>query len=261
MIDPIAFKIGPLAVRWYGIAYEISLIVSVGILIQMNKKRPVFKNSQQIIDFLFWLFSVGVLFGGRLGYVLFYNLPYYLDNPLKIFAVWEGGMSFHGGMIASVLLALYLGKKHKINLLAMGDMMAVVGGLVTFWTRIANFINQELVGRVIQNENWKWMGFDFGDGFLRYPSQLFQSAGSLVLFIILLVIWIRTRKKGVVTFSYFFFYGLIRFVLEFWREPDSQIGFLFKYFTLGQLLSFGMLIVGAIGLFYLWILDRNLTET
>lgn len=251
MIDPVAFSIGPLAVRWYGLAYAFSLLISVGILILLNKKRKVFLDSNQIFDFLFWIFLVGVLAGGRLGYVLFYNLPYYLDHPARVFALWEGGMSFHGGMIGTVLVALFLIKKHRLDLFKVTDMLAVPGGLVTAWTRLANFVNRELYGRVIEHEGWNWMGVDFGDGLLRYPSQLFQSAGAVVLFLILLFIYRQNPKKGTVTMCYFIFYGLIRFVLEFWREPDVQVGFLLKYFTLGQLLSLAMAMVGFAGLIWL----------
>ena len=251
MIDPVAFHIGPLAVRWYGLAYAVSLLISTGNLILLNRKRPVFKDNSQIFDFLFWIFLIGVLIGGRLGYVLFYNLPYYLEFPGKIVALWEGGMSFHGGMIGSVLVMYFLAKKHRIDLLRMTDMLAVPAGLVTATTRLANFVNRELVGRIIENEHWKWLGVDFGDGYLRYPSQLFQSAGAVILFLILLFIYCRKPKKGITTAGYFIGYGLIRFILEFWRQPDAQIGFLFKYFTLGQLLSLLMALAGFIGFLFL----------
>jgi phosphatidylglycerol:prolipoprotein diacylglycerol transferase len=246
MIDPVALQIGPLVVRWYGVAYAVSLLISIGIAILLNKKRPVFKDSNQILDFMFWIFLIGVLLGGRLGYVLFYNLPYYLEHPAKIIAVWEGGMSFHGGMIVSALVIWFLARKHRIDLLRMTDLLAVPAGLVTAPTRIANFINRELFGRIIQSDSWKWLGVDFGDGYLRYPSQLFQSAGAVLLFLILLFIYRSKPKKGVTTACYFIFYGLIRFILEFWRQPDAQIGFIFRYLTLGQLLSLGMVVFGLI---------------
>ena len=251
MIDPIALQLGPLAIRWYGIAYALSLMISLGLLILLNKKRPVFKNNQQILDFVFWIFLIGVLLGGRLGYVLFYNLPYYIEHPAKIIAIWEGGMSFHGGVLASAMVALYLAKKYKLELLSLLDLIAVPTALTTALPRIANFINRELYGRVIESENWKWLAIDFGDGLLRFPSQLFQSAGAVLLFFILLFIYSRKPKKGMVVMSYLVFYGLIRFTLEFWRQPDAQIGFLFKYFSLGQLLSLLMTLIGMVGLIWL----------
>lgn len=251
MIDPIAFHIGPLAVRWYGIAYATSLIISLLILTALNKKRPVFKDNNQIFDFLFWIFLVGVLVGGRLGYVLFYNLPYYIGHPAKIFAIWEGGMSFHGGLIGTVIVAYYLAKMHKIDVLKMMDLMAIAGGLATALPRVANFINRELYGRVIESAQWKWIGVNFGDGQLRFPSQLFQSAGSVIVFLGLLYIFFRKPKKGVLTFSYFILYGAVRFIIEFWREPDVQIGYILKYFTLGQAFSLAMVVFGIGGLIVL----------
>jgi len=251
MIDPVAFEIGPLAVRWYGLAYAFSLLISIGILILLNKKRPVFKDNNQIFDFLFWIFLIGVLLGGRLGYVIFYNLSYYIDYPAKIFALWEGGMSFHGGLIGTALVAWFLARKHRINVVSLMDIIAIPGGLVTVLSRIANFINRELYGRVIESPKWEWIGVDFGDGFLRYPSQLFQSAGAVVLFLIMLLIFSRKPKRGVLALNYFALYGIIRFVLEFWREPDVQVGFIFGFFTLGQLLSLGMFLLGATGIILL----------
>jgi len=247
LLDPIAFHVGPLAVRWYGIAYAASLLISLGILAALNKKRPLFKDINQIFDFVFWIFLLGVLVGGRLGYVLFYNLPYYIEHPAKIIALWEGGMSFHGGLIGTAIVALYLGRKYKLDLLKMTDLMATAGSLATALPRVANFINRELYGRVIESAQWKWMGVDFGDGLLRYPSQLFQSAEAVIVFLIMLILFKRNPRKGTLTASYLILYGLGRFVIEFWRQPDAQIGFIFKYFTLGQLLSLGMVLAGVTG--------------
>jgi len=257
MIDPIAFSIGPISVHWYGLAYAGGLLISILILTTLNKKRPLFKDNNEIFDFLFWIFLVGVLLGGRLGYIIFYNLPYYLQNPAKIIAIWEGGMSFHGGMLASVAVAYYLAKKKGYDIIKMMDMMAVPAAFATALPRIANFINRELYGRVIENSSWEWIGVDFGDGLLRFPSQLFQSAGAVVLFLILLLIWSKKPAKGVTMFSYFALYGLIRVILEFWRQPDIQVGFLIGWLTMGQLLSFGMLVAGVIGLGYAKRLDKS----
>lgn len=248
MIDPIAFHIGPLAVHWYGISYAVGLAVGIWILTMLNKKRPVLKNNNQIFDFAFWIFLSGIMLGGRLGYVLFYNLPYYLRNPAKIIAIWDGGMSFHGGLIASLIVVYLFCKKNKINFFKLGDLIVIPSALALMFTRIANFINRELVGRAIENSRWEWLGVDFGDGILRYPSQLFQSASALLLFLILLFIFSRHPKKGILTFSYLMFYGLFRFIIEFWRAPDPQIGFIWQYFTLGQLFSFLMFLAGLIGL-------------
>ena len=247
-MDPIAFKIGPLAIHWYGIAYAVALLLGIWIAIQLNKKQRIFKNKGQILDLAFWIFLFGVILGGRLGYVLFYNLPYYIENPAKIIAIWEGGMSFHGGVIASLIVGWLFCKKNKINFLHAGDLAVVPISLALLFSRLANFINQELVGRIIMNRQWEWLGVDFGDGILRYPSQIFQAISAILLFLILLFIFLRRPKKGMVLFSYLMLYGLFRIITEFWRTPDPQVGFIWQYFTLGQILSFLMLLAGLIGL-------------
>lgn len=245
MIDPIAFSVGPISVHWYGILYGVSLLLGVWILTQLNKKRPVLKGSNQIFDLAIWVFLLGVIIGGRLGYILFYNLPYYLNNPAKALAIWEGGMSFHGGLLASLFVGYFYCKKHRINYLALADLAAIPAALAQGIGRIGNFINAELVGRPVQSKAWNFLGVDFGDGVLRFPSQLFQSLSLLILFLILLFLFTRTSKKGMIFFSYLVLSGLFRFVTEFWREPDSQIGFIFKTLTLGQLLS---ILIGAFGI-------------
>ena len=251
MINPVAFKIGPISIHWYGISYGIGLLLGIWITILLNKKRKAFRDDNQIYNLAFWMFLIGVILGGRLGYVIFYNLPYYALNPSKVFAIWEGGMSFHGGLIMSALVFYFFCKKHRINFFDAGDLAVIPGALALMFTRIANFINGELVGRAIENPNWKWMGVDFGDGILRYPSQLFQSASALILFLILLLIFRRKPKRGALVFSYIALYGLFRFIEEFWRAPDAQIGFIWKYFTLGQLFSIVMFITGALGLYFI----------
>jgi len=251
MINPIALKIGPVTVHWYGISYAIGLLLSIWIVYLLNKKRKIFKDANQIFDLAFWVFLFGVILGGRLGYVLFYNLPFYLSHPAKIFAIWEGGMSFHGGLIATIAVIWFYCKKNKINFLSAGDIIVIPGALALTFTRLANFVNRELVGRPIENLNFKWMGVDFGDGILRYPSQLFQSASALLLFLILLFLYSKKTKKGVLVFSYIGLYGLFRFIEEFWRAPDPQVGFIWKYFTLGQMFSVLMILIGLIGVVFI----------
>jgi phosphatidylglycerol:prolipoprotein diacylglycerol transferase len=245
MIDPIALQLGPLAIRWYGISYALSLAIGIGVLILLNKRTKVFKDANQIVDLCFWLFLLGVLLGGRLGYILFYNFPFYLEHPAKVFAIWEGGMSFHGGFIGALVVALVWLRKHKISFWKAADMIVIPGALAPSLTRIANFINQELVGRVIENPKWQWLGVDFGDGVLRYPSQLFQSANGVIIFLLMLLIFSRHPKTGILTASYFILQGLFRFITEFTRAPDPQIGYILNFFTLGQLLSLGMVGVGV----------------
>lgn len=250
MIDPVAFSIGPLEVRWYGLAYGAGLALCIWILTVLNKKRPVFKDNNQIFDFTFWVFLCGVLLGGRLGYVLFYNLPYYLDHPSKIIAIWEGGMSFHGGLIGSAIVAYTLGKKYKLEMVKLLDLIAVPAAIADALPRVANFINRELYGRPIENHNWDWLGVNFGDGILRYPSQLFQATSSVILFFILLFIFSRKPKTGTLLASYLIIYGLFRTIIEFWRQPDEQIGLIFGMLSMGQVLSLGVSLIGVIVLIY-----------
>ncbi|MBU0578330.1 prolipoprotein diacylglyceryl transferase, partial [Patescibacteria group bacterium] len=161
---------------------------------------------------------------------------------------WDGGMSFHGGLILSIIVAYLFCRRQKISFLSVADIAVIPGALALVFTRLANFVNRELIGRVIESPKWEWLGVDFGDGLLRFPSQLFQSFNALLLFLILLIIFRRKPKKGVLLFSYLTFYGLLRFIAEFWRAPDSQIGFIWTYFTLGQIFSFLMLVAGVVGL-------------
>ena len=248
MIDPIAFNIGPIAVHWYGISYGVALIVSIWILTRLNKKAKVFKDNEQIFDFMFWVFLLGIIVGGRLGYVFFYNLPFYLQNPLDTLKVWDGGMSFHGGLIAALLVSYFYTKKHKIDYLKMADMVVVPGALATSFGRVANFINRELVGREVLSENWQWLGVDSGDGMLRYPSQLFQAAAGVVIFIILLIIFRKSPKRGVLFSSYFILQGSFRFLIEFFRAPDAHLGFQALGLTRGQWLSLVVVLGGVVAL-------------
>ncbi|MFH1012686.1 MAG: prolipoprotein diacylglyceryl transferase, partial [Candidatus Peregrinibacteria bacterium] len=164
MIDPVAFSIGPLSVRWYGIAYAVGLLLAIWILGRLNEKRLVFRDKQQIYDLMFWVFFLGVIVGGRLGYVFFYNLPYYLSHPADIIAIWKGGMSFHGGLLGSLAVGYFYGKKHRLDVLAMTDLVAIPASLALAMGRLANFVNRELVGRVVEHPSWQWLGVDFGDG-------------------------------------------------------------------------------------------------
>jgi phosphatidylglycerol:prolipoprotein diacylglycerol transferase len=255
MIDPIAFHIGPLAVRWYGLSYGVGLGVGLLILNALNKveaKRYAtapFKDWNQILDFAFYLFLIGVILGGRLGYVLFYNLPYYFENPLKVFAIWEGGMSFHGGLIGSAIVAFFYFREHKIPFLKAADIAVIPGALALTFTRLANFVNQELCGRPIENPAWNNWGVQCGDTLLRWPSQIFQSIEALVLALLLLWIYSRKPKIGMVFFSYLTLNGLFRMVTELFRQPDLQIGYIARYWTLGQILGFLVFVAGLLGIF------------
>lgn len=244
MLDPVAFSVGPLQIRWYGIAYLLGLALSVAILLKLNQKRPVFKSNDQIYDLAFLVFLVGIIAGGRVGYVLFYNLPYYLAHPAEVFAIWKGGMSFHGGLIGSLIAGYFYCKKHAIRFLDVVDLAVVPASLALAFGRLANFVNRELVGRVIENAHWQWLGVDFGDGVLRWPSQLFAAGKDVLIFTILFLIFRKNPRRGMLTAGFLMLYGALRFFVEFFRAPDEQVGFIFQHFTLGQLFSLGMLAAG-----------------
>lgn len=244
-IDPVIIHIGPLAIRWYSIAYIMGIILAWLLIRYFNKKDQVFDEKKISDDF----FSYGILsliLGGRIGYVLFYNFSYYLHNPLEILKVWEGGMSFHGGLIGVTTASYLLCKKHKISFLSFMDLLSIAVPIGLFFGRIANFINQELCGRITTSS----IGIIFPNSgpLPRHPSQLYEATlEGLVLLCILfsLANFTRIRKyKGCLSGVFLIGYGISRFIVEFFREPDIQIGYIFKYFTMGQLLSIPVIILG-----------------
>lgn len=247
-IDPVIFYLGPFAVRWYGLMYSLAFVI--GYLwfhySRLGKKLPLTSPQK---DTLIFSIILGVLLGGRLGYILFYNLNFYLQNPLKIFAVWEGGMSFHGGVLGVLLALWWFHKKHKVPFLQLSDVITTVAPIGLFFGRIGNFINGELYGRIASNF---CLYFPTDPKNCRYPTQLLESLfEGLVLFLILYVVGRKTEKPGIVSSFFLIFYGIFRFVIEFLREPDVQLGYLWWGFTQGQLLSVFMIIAGGILLFYL----------
>ncbi len=247
IVDPIIFQIGPLAIRWYSLAYVAGLIFAWLIIKYFNKQNKVFDEKKVGDDFfMYGIFSI--ILGGRLGYVLFYNLPFYLKHPIDILKIWEGGMSFHGGLIGVIIGSYLFCKKHKINLLSFTDLLAVAIPIGLFFGRIANFINLELYGRVTTSK----LGIVFpnaGD-MPRHPSQLYEATlEGFLLFIILFSLAKFTNiknRKGCLSGIFLIGYGISRFTVEFFREPDIQIGYIMKYFTLGQLLTIPIIIIGIL---------------
>jgi phosphatidylglycerol:prolipoprotein diacylglycerol transferase len=246
-IDPIIFQVGPLAVRWYGMMYLLGFVFSYICMRQVLKWRNFNFTPDDISDMLFYA-VFGVILGGRLGYVIFYNPVYYFQHPLDIPAIWQGGMSFHGGFLGVVVALLLYGKRRNKQTLEIGDLIAVGTPIGLFFGRIGNFINAELWGRTT---DVPW-GIVFpGAGPLpRHPSQLYEAClEGLVLFAVLLFLHWRRVSKGVVMFAFVSGYGLARFIVEFFREPDAHIGFLPGHVTMGQLLSLPMFVVGLIGIY------------
>ena len=242
-IDPVFLSIGPLQFRWYGLMYVLSFIATYFIISSeiTRKKLPLTKDD--VADLVFYG-AMGVVLGGRIGYILFYNPGFYLNNPLKLFAVWEGGMSFHGGFLGVMLAFLLYARRRKIPFLTLIDMAALCAPVGLGLGRIGNFINGELYGRATGSP-WGII-FPGSDGVPRHPSQLYEAfLEGLVLFFIVLFVSKKTRVSGVTTCSAIAGYGLFRFIVEFFRQPDAQMGLFFGLFSMGQLLSLPMLIIGV----------------
>lgn len=242
------FKIGSLQVHWYGLMYAMAFLAGY-VWFYFSKIGKSLKLKDAEKDTLLLGAILGVLLGGRIGYILFYNLPFYISNPLKIFAVWEGGMSFHGGVLGVGVALFWFSRRYKIAFLKLADLVTGIAPLGLFFGRIGNFVNGELYGRVAQHY---CLYFPADPLNCRYPSQLAESLlEGLLLFIILYCIGRRTQKTGVITSFFLIFYGIFRFLIEFFREPDAQIGYIFKVFTLGQFFCALMVLSGGILLFAL----------
>lgn len=245
-IDPVLIRIGPLAVRWYGLMYLLAFGVGYLVIRGLGRRRNVPMADTTASDLLFHA-MLGVILGGRLGYVLFYNPGYYLRHPLRIFAVWEGGMSFHGGLLGVVAAVLIFSYRKRLPVLLVADIMAAAAAPGLFFGRIGNFINGELWGRVT---DLPWgMVFPGAGSAPRHPSQLYEALlEGLVLTVVLLLLHRRKVAHGVPFFTFFLLYGVFRFAVEFVREPDAHLGYLWAGATMGQLLSLPMIGLGIVGL-------------
>lgn len=259
-IDPIVFQFGFFAVRWYSLAYIFGLIGAWGLARKMSKYDGSVFTVLKIDDFLVWA-TVGVVLGGRLGYVLFYNAPYFYEFPSQILAIWQGGMSFHGGLLGVIAATILFARKKKIPILSMGDILVCVAPLGLFLGRLANFANGELFGRVTNSVPWA-MVFPQGGPEPRHPSQLYEAGlEGLLLFVILNAIWWLLpqyrKRQGFVTGLFFILYGIFRFGIEFTREPDAHLGFIWQHLSMGQLLCIPM-VLGGFYLISLTSLKRQL---
>ncbi len=247
-IKPYLIKIGPVEIRWYGLMYLFGFVSSY-LLVRHQVKKKNLNINKELIDDLYFYIILGLIVGARLGYVLFYNLSEYLKSPLEIFALWHGGMSFHGGLIGAITAGYIFSKKKKIDFWLFSDLIIATAPIGLALGRIGNFINGELFGR-ISTVPWA-MVFPSGGPVPRHPSQLYEAFGEgVILFLILWFLKDRVKKTGYLTAFFLLFYGLIRFFLEFFREPDPQLGFVFYFFTMGQLLCLAMIVFSAIIFFY-----------
>ncbi len=243
-IDPVFLHVGPLQLRWYGLMYMVSFIIGYFVLKRFARMRKLDMSIDDLYDLLFYLI-IGVMVGGRLGYVIFYDFPSYVNNPLSIVAIWQGGMSFHGGFLGVIIAALLVARKKGWDFWEIADLVSAAVPIGLGLGRIGNFINGELFGRPT---NLPWaMVFPEGGGVPRHPSQLYEALlEGPVLFLILRWIYKKNLARGTVFWALVAFYGLFRFLVEFVREPDVQIGLDLGPFTRGQLLTFPMLVLGTV---------------
>ena len=244
--DPVAIQLGPLAIRWYGLMYLVAFVAGILLGRLRIKQRPDLGWSYKDLDDLLFYCVIGVVLGGRLGYVLFYKLTEYLHDPIKIFYVWEGGMSFHGGFLGVILAMLWFARRCKRHWFAVTDFLAPLIPLGLGAGRIGNFINGELWGRAT-NVSWAMIFPSAGDGQPRHPSQLYEAGLEGVL--LFAIIWGFSRKPrpmGAVSAVFLISYGVLRFLVEFTREPDAFLGLLAMGWSMGQWLSLPMVVGGVV---------------
>jgi phosphatidylglycerol:prolipoprotein diacylglycerol transferase len=258
--DPVLVHIGPFAIRWYALGYI------VGILLGWVYAKAILRSqrawggaapisSVQFDDFVLWV-TLGIILGGRIGYVLFYNPSHFLEHPIEILELWNGGMSFHGGFLGCVLAVVLFARRRKISILSLGDVTCAVAPIGIFLVRLANFINGELWGRTT-DVPWAMVFPNRDAGPLaRHPSQLYEATlEGLVLFVVLalLVRLGALKRPGLILGAFALCYGLARSFGEFFREPDAQLGFLWGGLTMGMLLSIPMILGGAL---IIWLVLR-----
>jgi len=258
-IDPVLIEIFGLPIRWYALAYIAGILLSwrmaVKLADQSAASHKKLVTRQQLDDFILWA-TLGIILGGRLGYIIFYKPYLLLDDPLQVPQVWQGGMSFHGGFLGVAVAAWLFTKSRKISLFALTDVLAVVAPIGLFFGRIANFINGELYGRPT-GVSW---GMIFPDGgpFVRHPSQLYQAAlEGLVIFILMYTLSKKTKmleSPGVASGLFLILYGVARMIGELFREPDGHLGFIVEHVTMGQILSLPMIAAGG---FLIYVVNRR----
>ena len=252
-INPVLISIGPFAIRWYALAYIVGIIAGwfyARAIIASQKLwgGPAPITVTEYDDFIIWV-TLGIILGGRVGYVLFYNLPHFIAHPLEVFELWNGGMSFHGGFLGCVVATVAFALRRGLPMLSLGDITTAVAPIGLFLGRIANFINGELWGRPT-DVSWA-MIFPRGGPLPRHPSQLYEASLEGVALFIVLGLLVRSgalKRPGVVTAIFFIGYGVARSICEFFREPDVQLGFLWGsgWLTMGMLLCIPLILAGIV---------------
>ena len=245
--DPVAFQIFSLEIRWYSLSYIFGIILG-----WFYCKKFLIKDKKivNLFDDLITYLIIGIIIGGRLGYVIFYNPVYYSKNLIEIFMIWNGGMSFHGGVLGTIIATYIFGKKNNINYYIFLDLIAMSAPIGIFLGRISNFINSELYGR--QTDIFWAVIFKKIDNLSRHPSQIYEAFfEGIILFILLNFVFKKYffKSPGIISSIFIIFYSLFRFLIEFTREPDAQLGFIFLNFTLGQIISIIFFIAG-LSLYY-----------
>ena len=246
--DPVAFQIMSFEIRWYSLAYILGIVIG-----WILCKKIFIKNSdinEKFDDYIAYLI-IGIILGGRIGYIIFYNFSYYLDNIFDIFKIWQGGMSFHGGLLGVIASSYIFAKKNNQNPFFYLDQVSLVAPVGIFFGRLANFINSELYGTV-SSAPWSVIFIKI-DNLSRHPSQLYEAILEGVILFLILIYFINKdylKKPGLISGLFLIFYSLFRFFVEFFRVPDEQIGYLFLNLTMGQIISLVFASIG-ITLFYL----------
>ena len=244
-IDPVILSLGIFDIRWYSLAYIAGFIIGSIIIKYLNKKLLNILSNKQIDSFFIWS-MLGVIIGGRVGYVLFYQTSYFFANPIYILKIWTGGMSFHGGLIGIIISIYLFCRKNNIQFFYLSDLVSIVAPIGLFFGRIANFINNELYGKVT---NFPFaMIYPEIDFQPRHPSQLYEAfLEGIILFIILFTYFNKTKSEptiGKISGLFLILYSIFRIFIEFFREPDIHIGLIFNIASMGQILSIPLLIIG-----------------
>ena len=245
--DPVAFQIFSVEIRWYSLSYIFGIILG---WFYCKKFLIKDKKINNLFDDLITYLILGIIIGGRLGYVIFYNPVYYSKNLIEIFMIWNGGMSFHGGVLGTIIATYIFGKKNNINCYIFLDLIAMSAPIGIFLGRISNFINSELYGR--QTDIFWAVIFKKIDNLSRHPSQIYEAFFEGIILFILLNFTFKKyffKSPGIISSIFIIFYSLFRFLIEFTREPDAQLGFIFLNFTLGQIISIIFFIAG-LSLYY-----------
>jgi len=249
--DPVAIQIFSVEIRWYSLAYIFGILFA---WIYCKKILIKDKNISILFDDLISYLIIGILLGGRLGYVLFYNIKYYLTNPMEILMIWHGGMSFHGGILGILIGTIFFSKKHGLNKYVFLDLISASAPIGIFLGRIANFINSELYGR--ETDVFWSVVFVKVDNVSRHPSQIYEAIfEGLILFFIMFILVKKNYllKNGIVTALFLIFYSIFRFFVEFYRVPDEQLGFIILNLTIGQIISLVFFCFGS----YLFFVKKN----